>query len=68
LGPVPYLPVPVRIHLRILPAIRWPELGPSDADDDSVVWRCREEVREAMQRGLDELVLEGSVGPRFGRR
>ena len=64
-GPMPYIPLPVRMRLRILPPMRWPELGPADADDEATVWRCREEVREAMQRGLDELVHEGWSGPRF---
>jgi 1-acyl-sn-glycerol-3-phosphate acyltransferase len=64
-GPMPYIPLPLKMRLRILPAMSWPELGPSAADDDAVVWRCREEVRGAMQRGLDALVREGDFGPRI---
>ena len=57
-GPMPYLPIPVRIRIRVLPPIRWPHLGASAADDDGVVWRCREEVRTAMQDALEALGRE----------
>lgn len=64
-GPGPYLPVPVRIRIKILPPISWPSLPPEAADDESIVLRCREEVRATMQSCLDEMVREGGYGPRF---
>lgn len=62
-GPNLYLPIPVRVRLRVLPPIRWPSLGPDDAEDEAVVQSCRDEVRERMQAALDELVREGGYGP-----
>jgi 1-acyl-sn-glycerol-3-phosphate acyltransferase len=59
-----YWPLPVRIRIRVLAPIRWPELGPEAADDDAIVWRCREQVRAAMQTALDELTREGGLGLR----
>jgi 1-acyl-sn-glycerol-3-phosphate acyltransferase len=63
-GPLPYVPLPVRMRLRILPPITWPELGPDAADDPATVARCREQVRAAMQHALDELAALGDTGPR----
>lgn len=64
IGPSLYWPMPVRIRIRVLPPLQWPSLPPEAADDDEVVWRCREEVRVRMQSALDDLVREG----RYGRR
>ena len=63
-GPNFYLPIPVRMHLRVLPPMRWPSLPPEAADDREVVWRCREEVREAMQVALDDLARMPGLGRR----
>jgi 1-acyl-sn-glycerol-3-phosphate acyltransferase len=60
-----YWPLPVRIRIRVLPPMRWPALGPRDAEDEAVVWKCREQVREAMQAALDRLTREGGHGLRF---
>ncbi len=60
-----YLPLPVRIRIRVLEPLSWPELSPSAADDDEVVWRCREQVRGAMQSALDDLTREGGYGIRL---
>ncbi len=64
-GPWPYWPIPLRIKIRALPPIRWPELPKEAAEDDAIVDRCREEVVSAMQRGLDELSASGDFGPRL---
>jgi 1-acyl-sn-glycerol-3-phosphate acyltransferase len=64
LGTGPYLPLPVRIRIRVLPPLHWPDLPPDAADDDRIVWRCREEVRAAMQDALDLLMREGGHGLR----
>ena len=67
LGTGPYLPLPVRMRLEILPAITWPNLGPDDANDETVVRRCREEVRQAMQDTLDRLARDHDTGVRLPR-
>lgn len=63
-GPVPHIPPPMRMKIRVLDPITWPSLDPSAADDDATVTRCAAEVRSTMQRALDEMVREGG----FGRR
>jgi 1-acyl-sn-glycerol-3-phosphate acyltransferase len=59
---VPYVPVPTRIRVRVLPPI---DLGlpPSAADDPGAVDDAYERVRATMQSGLDELVALGDFGP-----
>lgn len=63
-GPGFYWPLPVRMRIRVLPPMRWPSLPPEAADDDEIVWRCREEVRSVMQAALDALAREGGHGRR----
>ncbi|MGZ3476464.1 MAG: lysophospholipid acyltransferase family protein, partial [Polyangiales bacterium] len=63
-GPAPYLPVPLRMKIRVLPAIRF-SVGPEAATDDAVVDACREEVIACMQTALDDLAREGGYGPRW---
>lgn len=63
-GPLPYLPVRLRIKIRVLPPIRW-ELPADAALDDTVVDTCRAQVIDAMQRALDELSASGDHGPLF---
>jgi 1-acyl-sn-glycerol-3-phosphate acyltransferase len=60
----PYWPLPVRMKVRLLPPITWPDLPPEAADDDERVWHCREQVRTAMQQALDEMAREGNWGRR----
>lgn len=57
-----YLPLPLRIKIRVLDPIRFPDLGPEAADDEAIVKRCRDHVHAAMQSALDDLVADGSVG------
>lgn len=64
-GPGWYWPLPVRMKLRILPPMTWPELGPEHANDDAIVARCAEQVRVRMQQTLDTLVAEGGSGSRL---
>lgn len=65
-GPVlAYLPLPVRMKIRVLDPIRFPDLGPEAADDDAVVRRCRDQVLGVMQTALDALLAEGGVGRRW---
>jgi 1-acyl-sn-glycerol-3-phosphate acyltransferase len=64
IGPWGHLPWPVRMRIRVLPAIAWPDLGPDAADDPAIVARCRDEVVATMQRALDEMAREGGHGRR----
>ncbi len=60
-GFVPYLPLPAQTTIRFGEPIRWPELGPADADRPEVLERCYREVEQRMQSMLDDL----SAGRRF---
>lgn len=64
-GPSFYLPVPVRMRIRVLPPLSWPDLPPDAADDPHVVARCRDEVQGAMQAALSAMVEQGGFGPRW---
>jgi len=68
IGPTGYLPLPVRMKIRVLPEMRWPALGEDAADDDEVVGRCRDEVVATMQQAMDELVAQGGFGRIWPRR
>jgi 1-acyl-sn-glycerol-3-phosphate acyltransferase len=57
-GFMPTIPLPVKITLEFLPALRWPELGPEAAADPVVVKRCYDEVQAIMQAGMDRLAAE----------
>ncbi len=59
--PLPHLPLPVKIHTRILPAVR-PELPASAADDETLVEAVHRDVVIRMQAGLDGIVKEGRFG------
>ena len=67
-GPMAYWPLPVRIRIRVLPPLAWPELGEDAADDAAIVARCRAEVMGAMQQAMDALVAEGGFGRRWPPR
>ncbi len=63
-GPmVPYVPVPTKIRVRVLPPIHL-GLPASAADDPEAVREAMAGVERTMQRALDELVAEGGFGPR----
>jgi hypothetical protein len=51
----------VKIHTRILPAVR-PELPASAADDETLVEAVHRDVVTRMQAGLDGIVKEGRFG------
>ena len=61
MGPTFYVPLPVHMKLRVLPAIHF-DYGPEAADDDAIVTRCRDQVLEVMQAALDQLTREGGFG------
>ena len=60
---VPYVPMPTKIRIRVLPPIHL-GLPASGADDPAAVDAAYERVRADMQTALDELVREGGFGPR----
>lgn len=65
-GFMPYLPLPAQTEVTFGAPIRWPALGPGDAERPEVVQRCYDEVESRMQAMLDRLM----EGRRFllGRR
>lgn len=54
-GFVPYLPLPAQTTVAFGAPIRWPELGPDDAERPEVLERCYREVEARMQEMLDRL-------------
>lgn len=55
IGLFPYLPLPAQTTIAFGKPMRWPELGPADADNPEVLSRCYAEVVSAMQSMLDRL-------------
>lgn len=62
--PPPYVPVPTRIVMEVLPPMRFERTGEEAARDEAYVERCHDRVVDAMQRTLDALVETGDVGVR----
>lgn len=62
-GFLPYWPLPAQTTVAFGPAIRFPEVGPAQADDPEVLRRCYDEVTRQMQALLDRL----AEGRRFLR-
>ena len=58
IGPLPNLPLPVKIHTRICPPIRFEHYGANASRDVDYVNACYEQVRTQMQLDLDKLVAE----------
>jgi 1-acyl-sn-glycerol-3-phosphate acyltransferase len=57
-GPLPNLPLPVKVHNRICPLITFDRYGKAAAADRDYVDRCYHQVEDAMQSALDLLVVE----------
>ncbi len=57
-GPLPNLPLPVQIHTRVCPPIRFEHSGRAAARDRAYVQACWQRVKDAMQAQLDELIGE----------
>ena len=62
--PPPYVPVPTRIVMDVLPAISFDRSGADAAADPEYVERCHARVVSAMQARLDEIVATEEVGVR----
>ncbi len=56
IGPLPHLPLPVPIHIRICPPIVFDRYGQEAATDRAYVQACYNRVRQEMQQSLDKLV------------
>jgi 1-acyl-sn-glycerol-3-phosphate acyltransferase len=56
IGPFPNIPLPVRIHTRVCPPIRFARYGREAASDRNYVNECYELVVNQMQQELDQLV------------
>lgn len=65
-GFVPYWPLPAQTTIAFGSPIRWPHLGPADADDPVALERCYGEVNDHMQRLLDGIMA--GRRPLLGRR
>jgi 1-acyl-sn-glycerol-3-phosphate acyltransferase len=58
IGPLPNFPAPVQIHNRICQPITFSHCGRAAANDKNYVWSCYQQVKQAMQRELIQLVRE----------
>jgi 1-acyl-sn-glycerol-3-phosphate acyltransferase len=56
LGPLPNIPLPVTIHTRVCPPIKFERYGRDAASDRNYVNECYELVVNQMQQELDELI------------
>lgn len=55
LGPLPNLPLPIKIHTRILPPITFSRYGVEAMRDRDYVQACYQQVYNTVQIGLDQL-------------
>ena len=60
-GPLPNIPLPAKIHLRVLPPIVFSRSGKRASQDRSYVDECYETVINTMQLGLDCLVKQKNI-------
>jgi 1-acyl-sn-glycerol-3-phosphate acyltransferase len=58
IGPVPNIPLPIKIHTRICAPIHFERTGAEALRDKSYVDACYEQVQSKMQAALDELASE----------
>ncbi len=58
IGPLPNFPLPVPIHTRVCPPIRFDRYGQEAASDRAYVTRCYQQVVTQMQEELDRLYAE----------
>lgn len=57
-GPLPHIPLPVKLHTRICSPIRFERYGPETLRDRDYVDACYQTVSTQMQQALDDLVAE----------
>ena len=58
IGPLPNIPLPVKLHTRVCPAIIFERYGEAAAGDRQYVEQCYRQVCQQMQHELDQLVRE----------
>ena len=58
LGPLPHIPLPIKLHTRICAPIRFERYGSETLRDKAYVDACYERVGTQMQQALDDLVAE----------
>jgi 1-acyl-sn-glycerol-3-phosphate acyltransferase len=56
IGPLPHIPLPVKIHFRVCAPITFERYGPNAAQDREYVADCYEQVCFQMQQSLNQLV------------
>jgi 1-acyl-sn-glycerol-3-phosphate acyltransferase len=56
IGPLPNIPLPVQIHIRVCPVIRFDTYGHEAAQNPDYVDACYNQVQQTMQQELDRLV------------
>jgi 1-acyl-sn-glycerol-3-phosphate acyltransferase len=56
IGPLPHIPLPVKIRFRVCPPILFEHYGPEAAQDREYVTACYSHVCRQMQANLDQLV------------
>jgi len=54
-GPLPYIPWPSKIRVRILEPMRFERSGDEAAEDEAYVRRCADEVEATIQRAMDTM-------------
>ncbi len=57
-GPLPHIPLPVKLHTRICEPIRFERYGAEALRDREYVDACYRQVSDQMQQALDQLVAE----------
>ncbi|MGK7893231.1 MAG: lysophospholipid acyltransferase family protein [Xenococcus sp. (in: cyanobacteria)] len=57
-GPLPNIPLPIKLHTRVCPAITFNRYGKAAARDREYVKQCYHQVCTQMQQELDRLVKE----------
>ncbi len=57
-GPLPNIPLPIKLHTRVCPAIVFDRYGKEAARDREYVYQCYRKVYNLMQQELDRLVQE----------
>ena len=57
-GPLPHIPLPVKLHTRICAPIRFDRYGPETLRDKAYIDACYQKVSAQMQQALDDLVAE----------
>lgn len=65
-GPLPNIPLPIRLHTRVCPAIVFERYGEEAARDRKYVNQCYNLVCEKMQQELDRLVEEEKSNCKLG--